>query len=535
MIQPGLPTEPDLPGLFATLKRLCGSDALVLDPTALVAARHDVYATGVQPLAILAPREADTLGPAIAAITAQGLAVVPRGGGLSYTAGYVLPVGQAVLVDLSRLDRILAIDPVNMTVTVEAGATWKAIHAALAVHDLRLPFFGTFSGAGATVGGGLSHGALFFGSARYGSAADILLSMDVVLADGSVLSTGQAALRANCHPVFRGFGPDLGGLFLHDGGAFGIKARATLRVMRRPAHTGCASFAFSRIDDAVTTLCAIQREGLIEDGYIMDPGATDHLDIDAAGMARSVHAVARNASGVLTAARSLLDMARSGRGVIPKGHFSLHLVCAERTHAGMRAALAECALIARGQRGQTVAATIPMVARADPFPGLNGALGPGGGRWAALNAKVALGEAQRLVAAFDQLIAQVAEEMDRHDVRVTRLASALATPCFSFEGVFHWRDSWLPLHHSAPDAAHIARLAEPAANPAARALVERLREMTVALFHDHGAASNQIGRTYPFLSALRDEPAAVLRAIKQAVDPRNLMNPGVLGFRPGSA
>jgi FAD/FMN-containing dehydrogenase len=93
VIQPGLPTQPDLPGLFATLKRLCGSDALVLDPTALVAARHDVYATGVQPLAILAPREADTLGVAIAEITAQGLAVVPRGGGLSYTAGYVRQVG----------------------------------------------------------------------------------------------------------------------------------------------------------------------------------------------------------------------------------------------------------------------------------------------------------------------------------------------------------------------------------------------------------------------------------------------------------
>lgn len=59
--------------------------------------------------------------------------------------------------------------------------------------------------------------------------------------------------------------------------------------------------------------------------------------------------------------------------------------------------------------------------------------------------------------------------------------------------------------------------------------------MTVALFHDHGAASNQIGRTYPFLSALRDEPAAVLRAIKQAVDPRNLSKSRRLGFRPGSA
>lgn len=518
--------------LFARLRELCGNAALTVDPEALGQARHDVYASGVEPVAILAPRDASTLGPAIAAITGHGLAVVPRGGGLSYTAGYVLPAGQAVLVDLAGLDRILEIDPVNMTVTVEAGATWKAIHAALAGHGLRLPFFGTFSGAGATVGGGLSHGALFFGSARYGAASDMVLAMDVVLADGSLLSTGQAALQAPCHPVFRGFGPDLSGLFLHDGGAFGIKVRATLRVMRQPSHTGHASFAFAAMTDAIAALCAIQREGLVEDGYIMDPGATDHLDIDAAAMARSVRAVAREAGGVIGAAGALLAMARGGLGVIPKGHFSLHLVCAERTRAGLRSALAACAAIARGQRGQAVAPTIPIVARADPFPGLNGVLGPGGGRWAALNAKVALGDGQRLAAAFDAMIAGMAGEMERLGVRVTRLASAHAAPCFSFEGVFHWHDTWLPLHRSAPDPAHLARLTEPAANPEARALVERLRDMTIDLFRRHGAASNQIGRSYPFLPVLRDEPAALLMAIKQALDPRNLMNPGVLGFPP---
>ena len=56
------------------------------------------------------------------------------------------------------------------------------------------------------------------------------LPADVVLADGSTMRTGQAALQAPCHPVFRGHGPDLTGLFLHDGGAFGIKTKAHLRA-----------------------------------------------------------------------------------------------------------------------------------------------------------------------------------------------------------------------------------------------------------------------------------------------------------------
>lgn len=518
--------------LFDRLRALCGPTALIVEPDALEQARHDVHASGIAPVAILAPTDAATLAPAVAAITAAGLAVVPRGGGLSYTAGYVLPAGAAVLVDLAGLDRVLDVDPVNLTVTVEAGATWRAIHAALAAHGLRLPFFGTFSGAGATVGGGLSHGALFFGSARHGGASDIVLAMDVVLADGRVLSTGQAALRVESHPVFRGLGPDLAGLFLHDGGAFGIKLRATLRVLRQPRHTGYASFAFVAMGDAISALCEIQRDQLAEDGYIMDPGATDHLDLDAGAMARSVRAVVREAGGPVGAAAALFDLARGGRRVIPRGHFSLHLVCAERTGSALRHALAACAAIARARGGTRVAPTIPRVARADPFPGLNGILGPGGGRWAALNAKVALGEGAGLAAAFDAMIARMAPEMDRNGVRVTRLASAHAAPCFSFEGVFHWRDAWLPLHRRAPDPAVLARVAEPAPDLAARALVERLRAMTIDLFRQHGAASNQLGRAYPFLPALRDEPAALLRAIKQAVDPHNLMNPGVLGFPP---
>lgn len=515
---------------FASLRQSCGADALALDPATLEQARHDVHESGGAPIAVLSPPDAAALGQAVAVITGQGLAVVPRGGGLSYTGGYVLPDGGAVLIDLSRMSRVLNIDAESMTVTVEAGATWKAIDTALAAQGFRLPFFGTFSGAGATVGGGLSHGALFFGSARYGSAADIVLSMDVVLADGRLMRTGQGSLKKARHPVFRGLGPDLTGLFLHDGGAFGIKTAATLRIIERPSCTDYASFAFASLDDAVRAMCAIQRKGLVEDAYIMDPGATDHLDINPAMALRSARSVARSAGGPLRALKALFTMGRGGLGPIPKGYFSLHLVAAARTYEAVRHDLSCCQSIAAGYGAIEVAPTIPMVARADPFPGLNGVLGPGGGRWAALNAKVALGEASGLVAAFEAMISGMADEMAAAGVHVTRLASALATPSFSFEAVFHWRDTWLPLHRSAPDASYRATLQEPPHNPAGFAMVNRLRAMTVELFRNLGAASNQIGRTYPFISALREEPADLLLAVKSALDPRNLMNPGVLDF-----
>jgi hypothetical protein len=171
-----------------------------------------------------------------------------------------------------------------------------------------------------------------------------------------------------------------------------------------------------------------------------------------------------------------------------------------------------------------------MVARADPFANLNGVLGPGGGRWAALNAKVALSDAQKLLTAFNEMIAPYAAEMNAKGLRITRLASALSNHCYSFEPVFHWKDTWLPLHRSAPEPAHVRKFEEPLANPEARALVNILRQKTVSLFRDLGAASNQLGRTYPFLSALQDAPRELLLTIKHHLDPKGLMNPGVLEF-----
>ena len=144
-----------------------------------------------------------------------------------------------------------------MFITVEAGVTWKRIHEALAPFGLRLPFYGTFSGARATVGGGLSNGALFHGTARHGTGADGVLGLELVLADGTLLRTGQAGFGGK--PFYRTFGPDLTGLFLHDCGAFGIKVEATLRLIRSPGHSGHASFVLPDIERAALLLAEVTR------------------------------------------------------------------------------------------------------------------------------------------------------------------------------------------------------------------------------------------------------------------------------------
>ena len=106
---------------------------------------------------------------------------------------------------------------------------------------------------------------------------------------------------------------------------------------------------------------------------------------------------------------------------------------------------------------------------------------------------------------------------------------AIAQHVFSYEPVLRWFDEWLPVHKQVPEPAYLAKLTEPAANPEGRALVDDIRSQVVAVFAEHGAASNQIGKTYPMLSSLNPDSRSVLIALKRELDPEGLMNPGALG------
>lgn len=523
----------DQAALLLALEQAAGPGAVRTDRATLASGAADLYETGPEPVAVVRPESVPAVARTVAATLAHGGTVVPRGGGLSYTGGYLCQPGNGVLLDLSALDAVEEIDETDLFVTAQAGATWRRLHELLAPRGLRLRFFGPFSGLRATIGGGLSHGAVFFGSARYGSAADNVLALEVALADGTLMRTGQWALRADRKPVYRGFGPDLTGLFLHDGGALGVKTRAALPLMRTPAATGFASFAFRSFDPAALALSDVARAGVAEDAYVLDPSSLDAVAAasrDLGAAAGAARAVARSAGGALAAIRALADLARGARTLAPPGSVTLHCVVAGSSRAAVAADLATTRSIARAHGARAIAASIPRIARADPFPHLNGVLGPGGGRWAALNAKVAHSEGVPLIHAHQALIARHSGEMAARGVRVSYLLSALGTQSFSFETVFHWLDRWLPLHVGNVDPAVLATLREPEANPAGRALVAELRQATVALFRDFGAASNQIGRAYPYIDTLDGAPAALLRSIKQLLDPEGRMNPGVLGL-----
>ena len=254
--------------LIETLAGILGADQVVTDEEERVFYASGVYVVGATPAVAIRPTDKHKLAEAVAAATRSGYAVVPRGGGMSYTGGYTPVREDTVTVDLRDMNQIIEINEEDLYITVEAGVTWQQIYEALKPRGLRLPMFGTFSGVRATIGGGLSNGALFMGTGRYGTAAEIAQCIEVVLAVGTLLKTGQPGFKNVEKPFYRTYGPDLTGLFVHDAGSLGLKVQATLKMIRTPAVTDFASFCYPDAESAAIALSDIARTGTAEDALM---------------------------------------------------------------------------------------------------------------------------------------------------------------------------------------------------------------------------------------------------------------------------
>lgn len=517
------------PSVADSLRAALGADVVSTDPALLDLYGQDIWKVGRRPVAILRPADTTGLSRALAETARLNLPVAPRGGGMSYTGGYASDAGPVALIDLSRMDRVLHVDPEAMTVTVEAGCTWKTLLETLKPKGLRTPFWGPLSGVSSTIGGGLSQLNAVFGAGHWGTTSESVVGLTVALADGCLVSTG-ARRKADGRAFYRHYGPDLTGLFCGDCGALGVKAEITLRLMRAPAHEAHGSFAFDTADQALAATAEISRAGVAADMFGFDP-ALSAMRLKRASLVQGVKALGAMAtSGGLKGIAAAARTAVAGRGFLGADDWSIHLTAEARSAAGADADLAEARRICLGLGGREVEASIPRVVRASPFTPLNNVLGPDGERWVPVHGLVALQDA---LAAYRAIMARFETLQPRFEggkVQTGMMLTALSTNALLIEPVFVWPEERRALHEATVEPHILSKLPRHGENPEVTALVAEARAACIEAFTEIGAAHFQIGRTYPWLDSLDEGARRLIRAIKAEVDPTNRMNPGVLGL-----
>jgi FAD/FMN-containing dehydrogenase len=204
---------------------------------------------------VLRPATTAEVAAAVRLCAAAGAAIVPQGGNTGLVGGTaVAEDGSEIVLSLSRLNRVRAIDPVDMTIEIEAGVTLKAAQEAAAGAGVLLPLSIGSEGS-AQLGGVLATNAGGNNTVRYGNARDLVLGLEVVLADGQVWNGLRRLHKDNTGYCLRQ-------LFVGSEGTLGIIAAAVLKLYPQPRETAVAFCAVASPEAALDLFGRFQRHDM---------------------------------------------------------------------------------------------------------------------------------------------------------------------------------------------------------------------------------------------------------------------------------
>ncbi len=518
--------------LLDAFRQLLGPDDLLVGDVDRRFFSTDLsWRPGETAMCVIRPRSLEQLSACVARAAEAGCPIVPRGGGMSYTGGYVPARDRSILVDMRGMDAIVEINADDMYVLVQAGCTWKKLHEALSPLGLSTPYWGPLSGAYATVGGALSQNSLFHGSGVGGTAAESVLGLKVVLADGSVVTTGSWAHR-HSNPFWRHFGPDITGIFTADNGAMGVKAVAALRLVPAPRHTGFLSYRFGTLDAMLSAQVRIARLGIASECYGFDPYYNAGFEKQGITFEEGLSLVGKIArKGGLKGLKQAARVALGGKRILRDVPYSLHMTLDGLTEGVAAEHTDLAAEICAEEGGTEMANTIPTVFRNAPFGSVRTVLlGSEGEIWIPVHGYFPLSRAVDAARATEAFLAERAPLMEQWGIKTSYL-TCFSGPEFVIEPSFYWHDELGPFRLSLIEPEFADKWKDIPPNEARRAVALQLRDELRDLFDRLGGLHLQIAKYYPYEPMMEDPGLARLAGrIKAAIDPDNLMNPGCLGL-----
>jgi D-lactate dehydrogenase (cytochrome) len=376
--------------------------------------------------------------------------------------GHVNAVRGGVSIDLTRMTRVLRVSQDDLDVTVEAGITRKTLDAHLKNTGLMFPID---PGADATIGGMAATRASGTTAVRYGTMRENVLGLTVVLADGRVIHTGSRARKSSA-------GYDLTRLFVGSEGTLGVITEVTLRLFGRPEALAAAVCPFGSMAGAVNTVIQTIQLGIpVARMEVIDE--TQLAIVNRFSKTRYPEAPTLffefhgTSQGVVDDQARMVDEIAREQGALG---FQWATTPEERTRLWQaRHDVYYATVTSRpGARAMTTDVCVPI----------------------------------------SQLAPCILET--QQDARATNLAAPLVG--HAGDGNFH-----LILMLDPDDAAEVARV-----SAFSQRLVERALRLGGTCTGEHGVGLGKM----KYLEAEHGEALSVMRAIKRALDPHNLMNPG---------
>jgi FAD/FMN-containing dehydrogenase len=419
------------------------------------------------------PGSTEEVAAVVRACAAAGVAVVPQGGNTGLCGG-ATPLGGEVVVNLRRMNCIRAVDADNNSMTVDAGCTLQAVQEAAAEADRLFPLSLAAEGS-ATIGGNLSTNAGGVQVLRYGNARELTLGLEVVLADGRIWD-GLRALRKD------NTGYDLKHLFIGAEGTLGLITAATLKLFPRPRMHATAWVA------------------------VPDPAAAVRL------LGRLRDAAGDNVTAFEIVGRPALDLVLK------------HIPNARDPLLGKPAWQV---LIELSGSRDDLSATLEQALEAAAEDGIvdDAVLAASGAQTVALWAlRENVSEAQKIegVSIKHDIavpVSRIAEFIARADAALQAAFPQVRIVCFG-----HIGDGNLHYNQSRPDAqSNTEFIAQTGA--VNRIVHDLVHELGGSISAEHGLGQLKREEVLRYKSATEMD---MMRAVKQALDPRGLMNPGKL-------